>query len=209
MSLVQRRGPCHIFVGDPTTASGADMQYVGYTRGDVVFSPNLNISRGFADQTGLTPLAESVRDVGATPVLTVPMIDEEFTKMLAYMQGAIQVTNTTKSALGFSSGPAAVAIADVPTVALIPVDEIASGTNGIDSANAIWLPRAIAVSVGDFTHNNEQSDDDFNPHTVEFHALYSETDQDGQTINAALRRGFIGTPNADTGLTWSLPAVAV
>jgi len=209
MAFEPRRGPCHIFLGDPTTALGADMKYLGYTRGDVSFAPNINISRGFADQTGLTPLASSIRDVGATPVLTAPLIDEDLAKMIQYIMGGTTVSDAGNSAMGFSSGPAAIPTANVYTLACIPLDEIAEGTNGIDAPNAIWLPRVFIPNIGELMHDNKQSDDDYNPHTVEFHSAYNETDHDGQTVNAALRIGFIGTPNADTGLTWSLPEVSV
>ena len=183
------------------------MTYCGYTRGNVSINPNLNISRGRADQLGLTPMADSIRDVGATPMVSAPMIDETLTILAALMPGSTTVTNTTKTALGFSAGPAAIPVASIGTLALIPMDEIDQGTNGIDAPNAIWIPRAFIPNIGEFIHNNEQSDDDFNPHTVEFHGAYYATDHDGQTVNAGLRRGFIGTPNADTGLTWSLPAI--
>ena len=208
MSLVTRQVPCHLFLGDPTTASGADMVYLGKTRGDVVFTPNVNIATGFADQTGLTPLAVSVVDSGATPMLQAPLIDEDLDKMIQYITGGTIVENSGKKALGFSAGVQKIAVANIYTLAAIPIDEIAEGTNGIDAPNAIWIPRVIAKNLGDFTHKLAEGDDSFNPHTVEFHALYHETDHNDDVVNEALRRGFIGTPNADTGLTWSLPAVS-
>jgi len=201
-------GPFHVFKGDPTTASGAGMTYLGKTRGDITLNPNLGIMTGFADQTGRTPLADVVYDAGPKPMVQVPFVDEEKAKMIKYFENGEIVTNTTKEAIGFSSGIKKIAIADIDTLALIPVSQIASGTNGIDAANAIWLPRVIAKTAGDFTFNLPDGDDILNPHTVEFEALYYETDQDDNNVNASLRYGFIGTPNADTGLTWSLPVVA-
>lgn len=208
MAFEPRLGPCHIFKGDPTTADGADMQYLGKTRGDVIFNPQLGINMGRADQVGRTPLADTVYDSGPLPILQAPFVDEEVAKMLKYFENASQVTNSTRSAMGFSDGISKIAIANIETLAVIPVAEIGEGTNGIDAPNAIWLPRCIAVSPGEFTFNLPDGDDILNPHTVEFHALYYETDQDDNTINAALRYGFIGAPGADSGLSWSLPAVA-
>lgn len=208
MAFDPQIGPFYVFKGDPTTASGADMVYLGMTRGDITLNPDLGIMTGYADQTGRTPLADAVYDAGPKPVVQVPFVDEEKAKMIKYIENGEIVTNSTKSAIGFSAGIKKIAIASIDTLALIPVAEIASGTNGIDAQHAIWLPRVIAKTPGEFTFSLPDGEDILKPHTVEFHALYYETDQDGQTVNPSLRYGFIGTPNADTGLTWSLPAVS-
>lgn len=208
MAFEPNLGPYYVFKGDPTTASGADMVYLGKTRGDITLNPNLGIMTGFADQTGRTPLADTVYDSGPLPVVQVPFVDEEKAKMIKYFENGAIVTNSSNSAIGFSSGIGKIAIADIDALALIPVSQIAEGTNGIDAPNAIWIPRVIAKSPGEFTFNLPDGEDILNPHTVEFHALYYETDQDAQTIDASLRYGFYGPPSADSGLTWSLPVVA-
>lgn len=208
MAFEPRLGTFHVFYGNPCTALGAGMQYLGKTRGDIKLNPDLGIMSGRADQTGRTALADTVYDSGPRPMVQVPFVDEEKTKLLKQFLNASLVTDSTNSAMGFSDGPSKIAVTAIETLALIPVDEIAEGTNGIDAPNAIWLPRAIPQSPGEFTFNLPDGDDILNPHTVEFMAAYYETDQDGDTVNAALRYGFIGTPNADTSLTWSLPAVA-
>lgn len=207
MSFNPRRGPCYVFYGDPTTAAGADMKYLGFTRGDVVVNPNLNISTGYADQTGLTPRADSVYDSGATPMVQVPFIDEETAKMAAYILGSTTVINGGKNALGFSAGPAVIPVAKIGTLALIPMNEITSGANGIDAPNGIWLPRAIPTAIGEFTFKLEDGDDNFSPHTVEFAGAYYEKDQDDKVIDKNIRRGFIGAPGADSGLNWFLPVI--
>ncbi len=208
MAFEPNLGPYYVFMGDPTTASGADMQYLGKTRGDIVFNPDLGIMTGFADQTGRTPLADTVFDSGPKPTVQVPFVDEEKTKLLKQFPTASLVTDSSNEAMGFSAGPQKIAVTDIETLALIPVSEIGEGTNGIDAPHGLWLPRAIAKSPGEFTFNLPDGDDILNPHTVEFVALYYETDQDGSTVNSNLRYGFFGTPNADSNLTWSLPAVS-
>jgi len=208
MAFEPRLGPCYIFKGNPTTALGAGMQYLGKTRGDVILNPGLGIMTGRADQVGRTPLADTVYDSGPLPVLQAPFVDEEIAKMLKYFENSSEVTDSTNSAMGFSDGIAKIPVANIETLAVIPVAEIGEGSNGIDAPNGVWLPRCVAKSPGEFTFNLPDGDDILNPHTVEFHALYYETDQADDTVNAALRYGFIGTPNADSSLTWTLPAVA-
>ena len=207
MSFNPQLGPFYVFKGDPTTAAGAGMTYLGQTRGDIKLNPDLGIMVGYADQTGRTPLADVAYDSGPKPIVQVPFVDEEKLKMIKYFENGEIVTNTTKEAIGFSSGIKKIPIADIDTLALIPVAQIAEGENGIDAPGAIWLPRSIAKTPGEFTYNLPDGDDILNPHTVEFTGLYYETDQDASSVNESLRYGFIGTPNADTALTWSLPPV--
>jgi len=212
MAAVHRVGPCHAFIGDPTQASGAGMTYLGITRGDVRVTPGINVVVGRADQTGRTPRADSVHTIGPTPVVSVPFVDEEKAKLEAYVAGSTVTTNGGHTALGFGSGFAQVAEADIGTLALIPVLEIASGTNGIEAANAVWLPAALANDIGEFRFNLPEGDDIFQPHETQFIGLYREEDQDGtpNTIPADARVIFFGTPEAFTALAsqWSLPAVS-
>lgn len=205
----------HIFVGNPTTASGAGMTYLGPTRGNIELNIGLNIAKGRADNTGLTPLATAVRDSGSTPSVTFNMIDEDKDKLVALIKNLSKVTDGGHSALSLGGAPAAISRANLPTLCLLPIDEVAVGTNGIESENAVWFPASIVTEIGPFIRKLAEGEDILSDvaKSVTIEALYVETDQDSPTanaINAALRRGFIGTPEADTGLAgeWSLPAVA-
>lgn len=210
MSEVLRVGPAHIFLGDPAQASGAGMTYLGATRGDVRVSPGIQVAMGRKDQLGRTPVADAVYTVGPMPVVSIPFIDEEKAKLAVKVANSVVNTNSSKTALGFGSGFAAVAAADIGTLAIIPVAEIASGTNGIDAPNAIWLPAVICTDFGQFTFNLPEGDDIFPPHEMQFAGLYREQDLDGapNTIPADMRVMFYGTPNGAAALDgeWSLPA---
>lgn len=210
--MSHRVGPCYVFIGDPTQAAGAGMTYLGLTRGDVRVSPNVNVALGRADQSGITPRADAVFSIGPTPVVSVPFVDEDKTKLAEYVTGSSTSTISTHTALGFGSGFSQITEANVPTLALIPVAEIASGTNGIEAANAVWIPAAIANGVGDFIFTLPEGEDVFKPHETQFVGLYREEDQDGtpNAIPANARVIFMGSPEAFTDLAgeWSLPALS-
>lgn len=211
MPEVYKIGPAHVFYGDPTQAAGAGMLYLGKTRGETLVALNVNVSVGKTDQDGMTPLASTVFNSGPAPVITIPFVDEEKAKLVKQIVGSALVTNGSNTALVFGAQPKKIALADIGTLVLIPVDEIASGTNGIDAPNAFWFPRAIANDVGQFTFNLPDGDDNLNPHTVGFIALQHPTDQDGtpNAIPVDARAGFRGSPNSFTALAtqWSLPVV--
>ena len=205
MAENKRVGPCHVFIGDPTTASGADMQYMGYTRGEVTVNLQIGVSMGRVDQLGQTPQADSIYTIGPRPVASLPLIDEEKVKLEKVLPGA----TVTGSALGFGSGFSKIADGDIDTLALIPVDETDQGTNGIDAPNAIWFPAVIATDFGQLVFNLPEGDDAFNPHEVQVASLFRESDQGSNNIDDEARAGFIGSPNEFTDLAsagWSLPA---
>lgn len=210
--MSHRVGPCYAFIGDPTQAAGAGMIYLGLTRGDVRVSPNINVALGRADQSGSTPRADAVFTTGPTPVVSVPLVDEDKAKLVEYITGSSSAVVGAHTALGFGSGFSQITEANVPTLALIPVAEIASGTNGIEAENAIWMPAAIANGVGDFIFNLPEGEDVFQPHETQFVGLYREEDQDGvpNAIPANARVMFMGSPEAFTDLAteWSLPALS-
>jgi len=203
MAEVYNMGPVYVFIGDPTTASGVDMTYLGATRGDVTVNPGINLATARSDQSGMTPLYDTVYNPGPQPVAKVPLIDEEKAKLEAYMVNATQTTDS----ISFGTDIGKIAAADVPTLCLLPIADKNVGTNGIDSPNAIWFPRAIANDIGQFTFNLPEGEDSFNPRDTQFTSLYAEEDQGGTSIPSDARAGFIGKP-ADYSLSsWTLPSV--
>lgn len=201
----KRVGPCHVFIGDPTTAAGADMLYLGHTRGDVRVAPNINVAFGRADQKGMTPLADGVFVTGPRPVATIPLLDEEKAKLLKQIPGGVLTTASGETALGFGNGFAKIALASIPTLCLLPIDETSQGTNGVDADHAIWFPACIVNGFGELVFNLPDGDDAFNPHEIQVTSLLRESDQDSSAIPTGHRAGWIGAPKA-LGLTWYLPA---
>lgn len=196
-----RVGPAHIFLGNPTTAAGAGMKYMGVTRGDVTVAPGINVAMGRADQKGRTPLADGVFSIGPTPIVSIPFLDEEKAKLLKVLPGS----SITGSALGLGSGFSKIALADIPTLCILPIDQTGSGTNGIDSVDAIWLPGAISTEFSGLVFNLPEGDDAFPRHEVQIAGLYREKDHGDAAIAAAARVAFVGPPSAFS-LTWYLPA---
>lgn len=205
MADLKRVGPCHAFLGNPTTAAGAGMKYLGHTRGDVTVAPGINVAFGRADQKGRTPLADAVYTVGPTPVVSLPLIDEERAKIKEYVPGSVLTTASGETALGFGSGFAKIALASVPTLILLPVDQVTQGTNGIDADDMVVLPAAICRDFGQLTFNLPDGEDVFNPHEVQFAGLFREADHAAAAIPTGNRVLFYGPPKA-LGLTWYLPA---
>jgi len=205
MADVKRVGPCHAFLGDPTQAAGAGMTYLGHTRGDVTVAPGISIAFGRADQKGRTPLADAVYTTGPLPVVGLPLVDEEREKLNKYVHGSVLTTASGETALGFGNGFAKIALASVPTLILLPVDETAQGTNGIDADNMIVLPAAICRDFGQLTFKLPEGEDAFSPHDTQFAGLYRETDHAAAAIPTGHRVMFYGPPKA-LGLTWYLPA---
>lgn len=212
MSFVNRVGPCHVFLGDPTVVDGGGMTYMGYTRGDVSVAMNIGVSTGRSDQQGRTPLADGVFVTGPTPVVSLPMVDEEKDKLVKVLPGS---SLTGSTALGAGSGVTVLDVSSIDTLALVPVDEIDQGTNGIDAPHAIWIPAAISTDFGALMFNLPDGDDAFDPHEVQIAAMLRETDQDANELDQDNGVLFIGPPDQFTNLQnpapppdglWSLPA---
>lgn len=206
--VLSRIGPAYLFYGNPTTALGVNMKFLGVTKGDVKVTPGIQIARGFADQAGSTARADSVYRVGAEPRVGVPLLDEEKAKLRLLLPGSSLVTANAATALGFGSGFAKIATADIGTLCVLPIDQASQGTNGIDATDAVWFPGAIVTEFGDLTYALPDEGDDtvFSPRDTVFACLYRETDHAGTAIPAAGRVGWIGSPKA-LGLTgWTLPA---
>lgn len=200
-------GPALTYLGDPTQASGAGMTFLGHTRGDTTINPNINISTGQVDAKGNIPLADAVFNSGPQPVANIPLVEEAKEKLKELLPGSSIATNGGDGALLLGSGVQKIAVADIPTLCIIPVDEVDSGTNGIDAPNAWWFPRAICNQFGAITFQLPDGEDNLSNYTRDtaIISLYHETDQASTSIPKDARPGFRGAP-AEAGITgWSLP----
>ena len=120
----------------------------------------------------------------------------------------------------------------IGTLALIPVNELGVGTNGIGAPNGQWFPGAVCTNFGDLVNNLPEGNDAFQPHDAVFMATYLDFDDRPQSIgglktadaNRVLlpkshRVFFKGSPRSMRMVSlggvdyavpsWSLPAVAL
>ena len=225
-----RVAPVMCFYGNPNIAAGAGMHFLGFSRGDVTVSPNLNIVTGRVDQVGTSPLADAVWASGHGPQATIPLIDEDIDKMVEYVLGSAKQTRGSNTSWGIGSG--FTKLEDIGTLAMIPVNELSTGTNGIDAPNGQWFPAAVCTNFGDFVNNLPEGNDAFQAHEVTFMSTYMDFDARRTTTAGNARTGtsrillpkshrnfFKGSPNSMTAQTlgsdtyatasWSLPAVAL
>lgn len=204
---VYNPGPALVYLGDPTQASGAGMNFLGHVRGEITVSPQVNISMGNVDAKGNIPLADAVFNSGPQPIAGIPFVDEEKAKLTELLPGSSTVTNGGNTALLLGSGVEKVAVADIGTLCIIPVDEVDQGTNGIDSDNAWWFPRAITQAFGQFSYTLPDGEDILNDYSRDttIASLYHDKDHAGTTIPKDARPGFRGSPNGAGISGWSLP----
>jgi len=200
-----RVGPCRVMVADHVTDPVSEWVDLGETRGDIVvqIAPG-RYSLGRADQFGMTPLAAAVWSTGPQASCTVALLEHSLAKLLRVFPGSVLTTGGGETALGFGSGFARIALAAIPTLILLPVDQVTQGTNGINADDMVVLPAAIARDIGQFTFNLPDGEDVFSPHEVQFAGLLRDADQGAAAIPAAHRAIFYGPPLA-LGLTWFLP----
>lgn len=196
-------GVCYILIGDPTQEDGAGMVYAGKTRGDVAVALNPSVAYARGDQSGRTPLASSGYSTGVVPTPTVPLYPETRAILNKLLPGTKIVTDatSTKSALVFG-GPSRIPEEDVPTMVLVPEDQLA---DGVDAKDAIWLPAAGVVEGGQIVFALPEGDDAGRPMTFQFTGLYREKDQADEPIMKDARCGWIGPPEAVGLEDWSLP----
>jgi len=206
MSEIYKLGPALVLYGNPTIAAGAGMEFLGHVRGEITINPNINISFGRVDARGMLPMASAVYNSGSAPVANVPFVDEEINRLKALLPGSSIITAGGLDALTFGAGVKRIDITEIKTLCIIPVDEIAEGTNGIDAPMAWWFPRAITTQFGAIRFSLPEGDDSLNNKTrdTQIASLYHPTDMGGGAVPAAARAGFRGSPTA-VGLTWLLP----
>ena len=225
-----RVAPIMAFYGNPNIPNGAGMHFLGLTRGDATVSPNLNIATGKADQVGTSPIATAVWASGHAPQATLPLIDEDIDKLVEYVLGSEKLSAAGVESWGIGSG--FTRIESIGTLALVPVNELGVGTNGIDSPNSQWFPAAVCTNFGDLVNNLPEGNDAFQPHDAVFMATYLDFDDRKLTAVGAARAGasrtllpkshrvfFKGSPRSMEMVSlggvgyavpsWSLPAVAL
>jgi hypothetical protein len=133
----------------------------------------------------------------------VPLYPDSRKILNQLLPGSKIVTDveSSKSALLFG-GPARIPEEDVPTMVLVPEDQLA---DGVDANDAIWLPAMGVVEGGQIVFTLPEGDDAGSPMTYQLTSLYREKDQAGEPITKDARNGWLGSPKAAGMADWSLP----
>lgn len=85
MAKVTRVGPCNAFIGNPVTAAGAGMTFLGGLRDAVVVQVTPETLGGRMDQSGSNERADSQYVTGTMVEVTIPLLDEEKVKLDAVL----------------------------------------------------------------------------------------------------------------------------
>lgn len=194
-------GPAHLIYGDFTDNGGSpnDVEYLGRTRGDVTIAPNVQIARGLTDQTGQAPLSNAIWFGGYAPVVTLPLVDEDKSRLSRIMPGSSVVTSGSKETITFNSVPKKIANADIGTLAIVPEKDSYATSEEFEDPEVWWLTAAISTELGEFVFGEITDEDDaLNPHEVQMVGLYRDTLQDGNTsVPEDYRVMWRGTPDPD------------
>ena len=140
-----------------------------------VFIGNPNI----LDGGGMVPLGFTHYDVTVTkvrkmaPMATVPLADGAKEKMQRIVLQSIGGFGTFKK------------LDNLPTLALIPADELRVGVNGIDAPNAVWIP---AVDLRQLTYR-EVTDHARVTHEAQILGLRLQFDDRASTVHGARLTG--------------------
>lgn len=219
MANTYRIGPMHAFWGDFLDNSGAftDVTYLGKTRGDVTVTPNAQIARGRVDQLGPVPIADAIWLGAYAPVISLPLVDEDKTKLSKMMPGSAVVTSGSKSALTFPSAPEQITNASIGSLMLVPVrgsyTNFGSGADPWNDPDNYFFSGVIPRSVGEFAYGEiTDTDDALNPHTVELVACRRTLFADDSTaVPTGKEVWFMGSPDAaglTTGFDWVTNALS-
>lgn len=196
-------GPAHVLIGDPTQASGAGMTLLEKVESATVA---INPRSAFTsdDQRGGVPLATGLYTLASQPEVQVSLSEAGLDTLEALLVNATRTTSKGKTdVVGFLDKFEAVAAADIPTVAVIPVTQEADGSS---AENGIWLPAVMVQSLDGFQFGRVEPGEIQQNYNVAFQSAYAEVDQGDTAIPTNNRVGFMGDP-ATLGLTWSLPTL--
>lgn len=191
-------GPGILLFGDPTLTGGAGMVNLGDTE-NVGFDAGIRSAFTSSARRVGVPHADSLYTLPPQPTVQAELKDAGLAILAAIVQGGVTTTNT----FGFGDTFALLAEADVNTFVLVPETQ---ASDGVDAADAIWFPAAIASGVNGISFGRVTEVEILQPYNVSIQAAYRLTDQASTSIPAGNRICFKGKPS-DLGLTWYLPAV--
>lgn len=201
-------GPVYGWIGDPTTAAGADMVQLPEI---ATLSIDFGTGHSFATSpfTGGAPEADGVYSMPPEPVATITFNQIGIDELLPLISGSEKYTATTNDALGIGGAITKVAL---PTVVFIPAfaaEAVPSAPH--TAAVQFWFPAGFFSEFSGIDYGPMQRNASSNstPRAT-LRAARRKTDQDGQTIPQNARFMFYGKPAA-LGLAqaWTLPALVV
>ena len=195
-------GPAHLLIGDPTTASGADMYQLGLVR-DVGFDAGIRSAWTSNDDIGGAPVSDGIYTLASQPEVQADLSEAGVAQLTEIILGATVTTGNTDDVLGLPDSFASVAESDVPTLCLLPSQQDGDGES---AANAIWLPAVAIQGVDGLSFGRVEEGEIDQPYNTSFQSAYRDTDQGATAIPAGNRLGFMGPP-AELGLSWSLPTI--
>lgn len=208
-----RIGPCYAFEGDFLDNSGAftDVTYLGTTRGDTRVLPQMAIARSKVDQLGAAPVAEGIFLGGIAPMIEIPFVDEDKTKLSKLFPGSSVVTSGSKQAIRFPTVPQKLANASVRSLMLVPV-KATYDSNLPFNDNGIWFfPAVVPIDVAEFIYGEIASTDDgLRPHTTQLVACHRTLFADDSTaVPSTGPVATFGDPaqTYSTGFDWATNAL--
>lgn len=200
-------GPAVVLLGDPTTALGADMVHLGNVE-DVAFDAGVRGAFTSSARRNGTPEVDGIYMHAPAPQAQVQLTDAGIDKLKELILNHVLTpagsggSTATTDTLGAGDDFVKIAPANVPTLCIVPVEQVA---DGVDAPNAIWFPATLVDGLDGINFSRAGEDEISKPYNIRFSAAYRAADQDATAIPAGHRIWFMGPPE-NLGLTWSLPA---
>lgn len=197
-------GPAHLFLGDPTTANGADMTQLGLVR-NVQFDWGVRNAFTSKDAVSGVPVADGIYTLASQPECQADLQDHSLDMIEAVVLNATRTDDGSgNTAVGVPDTFGSVAAVAVPTFCLLPVQQEADLA---DAANAIWLPAVTIQGANGLSFGRVEEGEIDQGYNVSFQSAWRDEDQAATAIPAGNRVGFMGPPAA-LSLPWSLPALS-
>ena len=193
-------GPAWVLVGDPTTAAGAGLVDLGLV---LNASVKLNLWRQMSRNEYNQIIDDGVYGVVNGASISLQMLTVSATILAAMINEVVDNTTWVGATTDLATRAGF-------TMVIVP-DHAKTAATSLTNLATQWIPLAIATDVGEFIHRLEKAgtDDDTNPYTITFEALYTPADQAGDTLLEGGRIWFKGSPagpKSSATPAWSLPS---
>ena len=176
MSANYTLGPAWIFTSDNITDPLSSWTKLAMTRDGVTVRTSSGfLSMARADQNGLTPLAESVRRVGAQlDGAETKFLNNDIDEILRAIPGGVKITNTTQEAIGFGQVTATLS---PKAFAVVPVDDYNEDAPGswYNSDNVWYFENALMEITGETSFALREGEDNLEGYTVDIKPFANAT----------------------------------
>lgn len=192
-------GPCEVRVGNFTgTPSFQKLRKTVNVSVDF----GLQMAWTSADAQSGLPHADGIYAIAAAPTVQVQSTDGDLDQLESLILGHTKFENGAGAevALGLPDEFKKIPVAEVPSVHILPLTEVA---DGIAAQHGILIPAATIAGLNGISFGRVQGGQEIqNPFTVNIQAAYRDTDQADAAIPAGARVLVIGDPAA-VPLAWS------